>query len=138
MNLSDLSYEIADALIEAIKAADFGPLTARAKLGVSNASCSTYVDVYFTDADEDFVSDDLCIRISDHEARSYNRAGDFEIGLDTLHNEADVFVSTTTEEIDRVEYVEMNYSADQADVAEAVAQALAFLAKRATEELEAA
>jgi hypothetical protein len=66
LQLSELSAAAADELAARIQAKH----GRRAGIGYSNKSCSTYVDV-----------DDICIRISDHDAMSYNRAGDFAIGL---------------------------------------------------------
>jgi len=68
---SDLTFDMADRIAAALKTAGI----AMVETGLSNRSCSAYVT--FAGADDS----EHCIRISDHEARSYNRDGDFRIGI---------------------------------------------------------
>ncbi len=77
-SLNSLTIWAADELIARIAAKSEW----RARIGISNQSCSTYVDI---DAGDDETRS-LCIRISDHEAMSYNRAGDFNIGFDRFRD----------------------------------------------------
>lgn len=46
----------------------------------SNQSASFYVEASAEfETDDDYESEDYCVRVSDHEARSYNRQGDYRI-----------------------------------------------------------
>lgn len=46
----------------------------------SNQSASFYVVASAAfETDDDYESEDYCVRVSDHEARSYNREGDYRI-----------------------------------------------------------
>lgn len=48
------------------------------RVNLSNQSSSVYVDASLEiDGGDDSL--DFCVRVSDHEARSYNRSGDYEI-----------------------------------------------------------
>jgi hypothetical protein len=64
-NLNDITSAMAEDLAARIAAKSLA-----ARVGYSSQSCSTYVEV-----------DEFCVRISDHEARSYNRTGDFNISV---------------------------------------------------------
>lgn len=71
--LSDISAWAAEELAARIAALGFS-----ATIGSSGKSCSAYVDVSINDRN-------VCIRISDHDAMSYNRTGDFQIELAPKH-----------------------------------------------------
>jgi len=60
-----------------------------AQIGYSGQSCSAYVEV---EVGED---DAYCVRVSDHEARSYNRAGDFTISLGDIDSHTNALVRLT-------------------------------------------
>lgn len=83
--LNDISTWAAEELAARIAAKSMS-----ARIGYSNQSCSRYVDI-------DLEDETICVRVSDHEAMSYNRTGNYNIGLirDRKYFDASAYVSVT-------------------------------------------
>lgn len=96
-NISDICYEIASRIAEGT-----GGVRNRSAI-----SASQYVDVTLYDDDDETIGT-WSARISDHEARSYNRIGSFNIGVGRLGSDDHEWVRAAwvTEEVDREEEID--------------------------------
>lgn len=96
-NISDICYEIASRIAE----------VTGGERNRSAISASQYVDVTLYDDDDETIGT-WSARISDHEARSYNRIGSFNIGVGRLGSDDHEWVRAAwvTEEVDREEEID--------------------------------
>lgn len=96
-NISDICYEIASRIAEGT-----GGVRNRSAI-----SASQYVDVTLYDDDDETIGT-WSARISDHEARSYNRIGSFNIGVGRLGSDDHEWIRAAwvTEEVDREEEID--------------------------------
>lgn len=96
-NISDICYEIASRIAEGT-----GGVRNRSAI-----SASQYVDVTLYDDDDETIGT-WSARISDHEARSYNRIGSFNIGVGRLGSDDHEWVRAAwvTETVDREEEID--------------------------------
>jgi len=96
-NISDICYEIASRIAEGT-----GGVRNRSAI-----SASQYVDVTLYDDDDETIGT-WSARISDHEARSYNRIGSFNIGVGRLGSDDHEWIRAAwvTETVDREEEID--------------------------------
>lgn len=119
-SLSDLTYDLRERIVAALGQVVWSDeITVQATS--SSQSPSQYIEVGFFRGDD--CSDDFVIRISDHEARSYNRTGHFNISVGQCDADTHVVLAATIIEDDDGDYLATE--ADEADVDHIVAESVA-------------
>jgi|GEM_PF-770695 len=123
-NVRDIAAATAEA-IEARLTAEIEPglpdgYSLAVDVGSSNKSISTYLRLNVFDAEGRPVGEEYTIRISDHEAMSYNPAGNYEIATDPHHASAMTLIDVA----DVTDPTDGAYLGSRADIGPAVNGAL--------------